>query len=94
MARRNTFILKLFFLCRATWAEGAQACGGAAEQRHQVLEGGWDGGRGARWRQPLVQPPVAAAGETSRTPHSVHPRPAEDLLPQAGGPGAAAGGHR
>lgn len=79
---------------RAARAEGAEARGGAAKQRHQVLEGGRAGGRGARGLQPLVQPPVAAAGEASRTPHAVRPRPAEDLLPQAGGPGAAAAGHR
>lgn len=73
---------------RASRPEGAEEGGGAAERHRQVSEG--------RRRRPeqLAQPFVQTFGETARTPHFVHPGPAEDFLPEAGGFGAAACSNR
>ncbi|XP_043966146.1 nuclear receptor subfamily 4 group A member 2-like isoform X3 [Gambusia affinis] len=80
-----------FGTLRAPRAEGAKAGRGAAEQRGQVLKRQRSRRSGWRRPEPLVQPPVQTSGEAARTSHFVHPRPAEDFLPEAGGLGAAAG---
>lgn len=80
--------------CRAPWFEGAQAGGGAAEQRGQVLEGRWPHRPGRdRFRSP-VRPPVQTPGEAARAADALHPGPPEDLLPEAGGPGSSSSSHR
>ena len=82
----SVFLTCVFWRSRAARAEGASEGGGAAEQNHQMFAG--------RRLRLLLQPFVQTFGKTARTPHSVHPRPAEDFLFEAGGFGAAACNNR
>nr|XP_021510097.1 nuclear receptor subfamily 4 group A member 1 isoform X3 [Meriones unguiculatus] len=78
------FILRLAY--RPARAAGASAGGGAAEPHRQLPEGAH--GHGGR-RATAGQLPVTPAGQTARAADPVHAGPAANLLPQAGGPGAA-----
>uniref|UniRef100_A0A8V5GUF2 Uncharacterized protein n=1 Tax=Melopsittacus undulatus TaxID=13146 RepID=A0A8V5GUF2_MELUD len=66
-------------------AEGAQACGGAAEPHRGLPEGARSGG-GAGARPPRL--PLQAAGEAAGAAQPLHTGAAAHLLPEAGGPGA------
>uniref|UniRef100_A0A672IV29 Nuclear receptor subfamily 4 group A member 2 n=1 Tax=Salarias fasciatus TaxID=181472 RepID=A0A672IV29_SALFA len=75
-------------VCRASRSEGAQEGGGAAETFRVRVRA---------WAPVLVPVPVPAGPAVpaaAEAAHAVHSGPAEDLLPEAGGPGSPTTHHR